>query len=113
MPFQKGHGKFGGRTSGSKNKITRDINGLLDSLGCNPIEGMAKIATDENNPIEVRLRANAYIARYVHPELKAVELSTAPGRPLEINAGTPHERVISELARLASTRGAGTGNPKP
>jgi hypothetical protein len=37
--------KTGGRKTGTPNKRTQDITALLDRLGCNPIEGMAHIAS--------------------------------------------------------------------
>jgi hypothetical protein len=85
MPFVKGHKKFGGKSKGCKHKINRDIVGLLDSLGCNPIEGLARIASDDK--IEAAIRVNAYgrIAKFVHPELKAVEHTGKDGEAIQFN----------------------------
>jgi hypothetical protein len=46
--------KTGGRTAGTPNKRTLDVIERLDELGCDPIEGMAKIALDPQTPIELR-----------------------------------------------------------
>ncbi len=48
--------KTGGRKAGTPNKRTLDVIERLDQLGCDPIEGMAKIALDPQNPVELRAR---------------------------------------------------------
>jgi len=70
----KGH-KTGGRTAGTPNRKTQEVTELLESLGCDPIEGMARIAMDERNSVEVRSRMYAELAQYVAPRRKAVEHS--------------------------------------
>jgi hypothetical protein len=71
----RGH-KTGGRTAGTPNRKTQEISALLESLGCNPIEGMARIATNEAHSPELRGRMYAELAQYVYPKRKAVELAT-------------------------------------
>ena len=44
MPFEKGRKKTGGRQKGAVNKVQANAQVLLDSMGCNPIQGMARIA---------------------------------------------------------------------
>jgi hypothetical protein len=73
----KGH-KTGGRTAGTPNRKTQEISALLDSLGCDPIEGMAKIAMNESHTPELRGRMYAELAQYVYPKRKAVELAGDP-----------------------------------
>jgi hypothetical protein len=51
-------------------------------LRCDPITGMARIAMDEKNSIEVRARMFVELAQYVAPKRKAVEHS-ADGATLE------------------------------
>jgi hypothetical protein len=53
MPRQK----TGGRQAGTPNTRTATIEETLAALGCDPIEGMAKIATDESQPIALRFAA--------------------------------------------------------
>ena len=67
--------KTGGRLKGTPNKSTNTVRELLSSLGCDPIEGMAKIAIDEN--VDIRIRAQMYrdLAPYVYPRLSATDLS--------------------------------------
>ncbi len=50
--------KTGGRTLGTPNKRTQEIIERLEALGCDPVEGMAKLAADENNSAELRERSN-------------------------------------------------------
>ena len=50
----KGH-KTGGRVAGTPNRKTQEISALLESLGCNPIEGMAQIAMNESHTPELRV----------------------------------------------------------
>lgn len=42
--------KTGGRVAGTPNKRTMEVMERLESLGCDPIEGMAKIAMDRRPP---------------------------------------------------------------
>ena len=60
------------------NKATSDVLATLASLGCDPIEGMARIAMDTANAPEFRGRMFAELAGYVAPKRKAIE-HTAPG----------------------------------
>lgn len=66
--------KTGGRTAGTPNKATKDIQERLDELGCDPIEGMATIAMDTKNPPELRGRMYSELAGYIAPKRKAVEV---------------------------------------
>lgn len=106
MPFQKGRKKTGGKSKGCKHKINRDIVGLLDSLKCNPIEGLARIATNDKVDISVRVHAYGKLARYVHPELKSVE-HTGPGGGAiqhELTDISSGELLESRIAQLRSRR---------
>jgi hypothetical protein len=62
-----------GRPKGSKTKQQLQIEEKLAALGCDPIEGMALIALDENNPIELRAKMLSELAQYIAPKRKAVE----------------------------------------
>jgi hypothetical protein len=103
MPFQKGRAKTGGRKHGSHNKISREVAELLGSLWCNPIEGMARIATDPKVEVAIRARMYAELAKYVHPQLKAVDHSGSIGEPHdEATDGSPSERILRKLSEMAS-----------
>jgi hypothetical protein len=73
MPLTRTSGQ--GRPKGALNKRTRAVADLLAEMDCDPIAGMARIATDESNPIELRARMFAELAQYVAPKRKAVEYS--------------------------------------
>lgn len=113
MPFQKGRKKTGGARKGCKYKITRDIVALLDSLNCNPLEGLARIATNEKVDIAVRVHAYGKIARYVHPELKSIELSGPGGAPIQHEHSDAANELISRMDSMSSPALARPGNTKP
>src|SRR4030095_67280 len=69
----------GGRVTGTPNKRTAEIMERLEVLGCDPIEGMARLAMDESNPPELRGRMFSELAQYVAPKRKAVEHSAGNG----------------------------------
>jgi hypothetical protein len=62
-----------GRRAGTPNRSTAELKQTLEALGCDPLEGMARIAMDESQP--TTLRANMYreLAQYVAPKRKALE----------------------------------------
>jgi len=72
-----------GRTKGTPNKRTQETRDLLDSMGLNPIEKLAKVAEMAMQKDDLQLAGNMYkeLAKYYAPQLKAVEVST--GNPLE------------------------------
>ncbi|MBA3684060.1 MAG: hypothetical protein H0W72_02325 [Planctomycetes bacterium] len=84
----KGQPRVGGRIKGTPNKRTQDVMDRLAELGCDPIEGMARIAMDEGAPIEVRSRMYSELAQYVAPKRKAIEHSG------EIKGDGPQVRII-------------------
>jgi hypothetical protein len=96
-----GH-KSGGRKAGTPNRKTQDISALLDSLGCDPIEGMARIAMNKVHTPELRGRMYAELAQYVYPKRKSVEVSgdqDAPLGPTKVEiviVPTPSEEQIQK-----------------
>lgn len=75
MPTVEKSRKTGGRIAGTPNKRTLDIQQRLDDLKCDPIEGMATIAMNAENPPELRGRMFSELAQYVAPKRKSVDLS--------------------------------------
>ena len=71
--------KTGGRVKGTLNKATQDVQARLKELGCDPIEGMVILATDQSNSPELRGRMFSELAQYVAPKRKAVEIATDAG----------------------------------
>ena len=98
--------KTGGRQKGTPNKNSMAARELLDKLGCNPLEGLAEIASDEKNPIEIRTRAYSELAQYIAPKLRAMELTGAGGGALEVNVSAV-ELFKSRVARVADQKRAG------
>jgi hypothetical protein len=66
--------KTGGRVKGTPNRRTVEVIEKLESLGCDPIEGMAKLAMDPSNAPELRGRMFAELAQYIAPKRKALEV---------------------------------------
>ncbi len=62
-----------GRTKGTPNRATTDVQATLAALDCNPIEGMARIAMDLANAPELRGRMFAELAGYVAAKRKPIE----------------------------------------
>jgi hypothetical protein len=71
--------KTGGRRRGTPNYKTQAVGDRLQALGCDPIEGMARIAMDETVDLGVRAQMYKELARYVAPQLKATELCAGDG----------------------------------
>ena len=83
------------------NKCSREVKELLDSMGCNPIEGMARLAQDPKNTPDLRGRMFAELSKYVKPQLKSVEHSggaTPIAHELELGA-TAAELLRARIAQ--------------
>jgi hypothetical protein len=76
--------KTGGRTSGTHNCKTQAVIDRLEALGCDPIEGMARIAMNETAELNIRAQMYKELAQYVACKRKAVEVSGEDGGPLEL-----------------------------
>ena len=70
-----------GRKKGVPNKRTAEIAELLASLKCDPISGMARIALNKKNPVEIRARMFAELAQYRFPKRRAIDMGTEDGEP--------------------------------
>ena len=92
MSAHGGKREGAGRKKGQGNKKTEEIEALLKSLNCDPIEGMAKIAGAAMKEKDYVLAGNMYkeLAQYVAPKKRAVEVSAPEG----IDIKTKIERVI-------------------
>ncbi len=74
-----------GRPPGSKNKRTQEIEEKLAGLNCDPIEGMAMIASDPTASQELKFQAFKELAQYVAPKRKAVEMEIEGSGSFNIN----------------------------
>lgn len=73
-----------GRKAGTPNRRTREVQEMLDSLNCNPIEGMVRIAEDESVELSLRARMYTELAQYVAPKRKAIEHSGPDDKPIPL-----------------------------
>ena len=79
--------------AGSPNKLKQSLLARLDAKfpGWHPVVQMAEIANDEAQPIEIRFGAAKEVAKYVTPQLKAVELTGDTDSPLQVTVRiVPH-----------------------
>ena len=74
MPRPKGLPKTGGRIRGTPNKRTDELARKLSRIGCDPMEGMARIAMDPEIAPELRVRCFIELAQYLYPKRKPVDL---------------------------------------
>ena len=77
--------KTGGRRAGTPNRATLDVRERLAALGCDPVEGMARIAMDPANPPELRGRMFAELAGYIASKPRAVEHGGAGGAAIVLH----------------------------
>lgn len=91
IPFKGGRPwglpKTGGRQKGTPNKATLTVQEKLDSIGCDPIVELAKLAMNEKYAEEFRRRCLSDLASYICPKPKPTDLTTTPERPV-INVNT-------------------------
>ncbi len=94
----------GGRQKGVPNKATLSVMEKLAALGCDPIEGMARLASDENNRPELRGRMLAELAAYVAPKRKAIEHTGAEGGPIATEAALTLDWSALDAGQLRTMR---------
>ncbi len=79
--------------SGSPNKLKATLLARLDAKfpGWHPVVQMAEIANDDTQTIELRFNAAKEVAKYVTPQLKAVEVTGDETSPLQVTVRiVPH-----------------------
>ena len=64
-----------GRKAGTPNRRSQEVRDLLESMNCDPITGMARIAMDESVDLQIRARMYTALAQDVAPKRKAIEHS--------------------------------------
>ncbi|MDX1453487.1 MAG: hypothetical protein R3183_13085 [Oleiphilaceae bacterium] len=90
-----GRRKGAGRPKGTPNKRSQEVAEKIKAMGCDPIEGMARIAMQAEDEAAIQerfqdkkdaltLAGNMYkeLAQYVAPKRRAVEVSSDPDQPL-------------------------------
>jgi hypothetical protein len=71
--------KTGGRSAGTPNKRTQTVTERLEALGCDPVQGMARIAMDETVDLSIRAQMYKELAQYVAPKRKALDIGGGVG----------------------------------
>lgn len=79
-----------------------DIAERLKELGCDPVEGMARIAAEAERRGNATLAAKIYsdLMQYCAPKLKAIEYSIAPETQQFIERQQRLERIKDLLAQI-------------
>ena len=95
--------KTGGRQKGTPNRRTQEAQQILAELGCDPIEGMARIATDESNSAELRGRMLAELAQYAYPKRKAVEVTEVWNGDLATLTEAQLSKLLEQLDTASPT----------
>lgn len=105
MPFKPGDPKPQGSGRKKQTGKREAVAAICERLGCEPIEGMVRIANNPKAKLELRARMLAEIAQYMYPKLRAIEHSGPGGGPMEVNvSGTEMlARRIDSLAERLGT----------
>ncbi len=92
-----------GRPKGSKGKRTERVEELLERIGCDPIEGMARVAMNDvealglvdGETIPVTLRAKMYeaLAPYIAPKRRSTELTIDQGENQHVVLQLPPDLI--------------------
>ncbi|MBZ5607253.1 MAG: hypothetical protein LAP38_03275 [Acidobacteriia bacterium] len=99
MNFEPGHKKIGGRAKGTPNKLTREAIEILERLGCNPIEGMARIAQGDVPCRVCRGKGKTLYQPARGKELAERTCESCYGRGLEIITPELSGKMYAELAQ--------------
>lgn len=99
MPFVKGMPRpaNAGRKKGSLNRVNPSAAERLAELGCDPLQGMALIAANKKNPVEVRGRMYAELAKYRYPQLKAIEHTGNVSGQVQVDIRAALMQVVAKL----------------
>jgi hypothetical protein len=68
--------KTGGRKAGTPNRDASELRSKLEAIGCDPLVELGKIAMDEKNSIDIRVRCNSELATYLYSKRKPTEVSS-------------------------------------
>jgi hypothetical protein len=86
-PFEKGKPRppNSGRRKGTPNKMSAAVRARLEELGCDPIEGLAMIAMDEDEPSALRAHCFADLMPYCYAKKTEHSGSVSIGDLEELN----------------------------
>jgi hypothetical protein len=106
-----------GRRKGQQPKkltvLSRDVATRLEELGCDPIEGLVKIANNKKADFGTRAKCFADLANFVYAKRKSVE-HTGLGDTVNIYVGAAQsftDRVAGIRARLGIKPADPVGRP--
>jgi hypothetical protein len=103
MTFKAGQStNLNGRPKGSKNKQTLTAIGRLEALGCDPIEGMARIFMDEAADLSIRAQMYKELVQYIAPKRKAVGRWVKAHRNGDTEAIKAKHRLLHRIQRWLS-----------
>jgi hypothetical protein len=83
----------------SRQAKTRAIKEMMDKHNYSPIESMIAIAKDKKQDIVLRVSCHKELARYVAPQLKAVEIEQSGDRgiTIELVQFSPDKDVVAKV----------------
>ncbi len=75
MPFTKGTPKpiNSGRQKGKQTRLSKEVASRLESMGCDPVAGMVRLAMDEDMEPGIRARMFSELIQYIYPKLRATD----------------------------------------
>ena len=75
--FQKGKPKTGGREKGTPNKKKQELIDRIEEKYPNydPLLSLVAIGNDPETPLELKVTCHKEVAKYIHPQRKAVDIS--------------------------------------
>ena len=97
MPFQQGNTYGKGRVTGSKNRASAAMRGLMDEHypDWDPVLAMAEIAQDGEVDLPLRFQCMKELAGYLYPKQRAIAIEAdAPGGPVKIVWGKAHPSTL-------------------
>jgi len=116
--------KSGGRRKGTPNRTSLAPRDKLEAIGCDPGDGLAKIAEHPKTPLAFRLQAYSIVMPYVYAKRKPADDSNGERDAVDLHAMTKEEalELARDLIALLSPGGApprklptsvSEGAPKP
>src|SRR5215831_20919 len=91
MAAPKGHARYGGRTKGTPNKRTTELQAEVAKSGLDPVKYLLQVMGDETADVDRRDRAAVAVAPYVAPRLAVID-STIRAAVVDVTALTSEER---------------------
>ena len=79
--------KTGGRTKGVPNKRTYELSQKIQSLGVDPVEGLAKILAEEGVSNELKVKIYTELLPYLYPKRKVVHSDANQKQAVIFNVG--------------------------